>query len=263
MKRFITNKFTLFFLGVVFLFLLWIVISLILDKNGSIFPSPILTFQKFLELLKEPYTYKCVAYTLMRMGVGFSVSFILAFIFGILAGNHLYLYQFLKPLMVVLRSIPTVALVFVFIVLITPRNAPILLVAIICFPILFEGFAGGVNNIDKQYIDAAKVDGAGYFRTIANVKLPLALPYIIVSMISSFALSFKIEIMAEAMTGTTKDGLGSVIAFAKGDAEDPTPMVTIFAYALFAIILMLIVSLIEEIVAQYLKRKQLVIINNN
>ena len=173
------------------------------------------------------------------------------------------MYHFLKPLIVVLRSIPTVALVFLFVVLITPRDAPILIVTIICFPILFEGFVGGISNVDKQYIEAAQIDGASYFSRIAFVKLPLAMPYIVVAMVSSFALSFKIEIMAEAMTGYTRNGIGNVIAFAKGDAEDATPMVTVFAYALFAVLLMLIVSLIQELVTAWLKKKGLAIVNNN
>ena len=263
MKKFISNRFVLFFLGVIFVTLLWIVLSLSFDRNGAIFPSPLLTFQKFFELLGDSYTYACLAHTLARMGIGFGISFIFAFVLGILAGNHPSMYHFLKPLIVVLRSIPTVALVFLFVVLITPRDAPILIVTIICFPILFEGFVGGISNVDKQYIEAAQIDGASYFSRIAFVKLPLAMPYIVVAMVSSFALSFKIEIMAEAMTGYTRNGLGNVIAFAKGDAEDATPMVTVFAYALFAVLLMLIVSLIQELVTAWLKKKGLAIVNNN
>ena len=263
MKKFISNRFVLFFLGVVFVVLLWVILSLSVDRNGAIFPSPLLTLEKFFELLSDSYTYTCLAYTLARLGIGFAISFGLALILGVLAGNHHSLYHFLKPLIVVLRSIPTVALVFLFVVLITPKDAPILIVTIICFPILFEGFVGGISNVDKQFIEAAKVDGASYFARIAFIKLPLAMPYIIVAMVSSFALSFKIEIMAEALTGYTKNGLGNVIAFAKGNAEDATPMVTVFAYSLFAILLMLIVSLLQELITTWLKKKGLTVVNNN
>lgn len=263
MKKFITNKFVLFFLGILFVVLLWIIISLLFDRNGAIFPSPSMTFEKFFELFIDAYTYKCVAYTMMRMGIGFGISFIIAFILGLFAGNNSSLYQFLKPLMVVLRSIPTVALVFLFIVLITPKDAPIMLVIVICLPILFEGIAGGIKNVDPLYIEAAKVDGARYMKRMTHVKIPLAMPYILISMVSSFALSFKIEIMAEAMTGYTKNGLGSVIAFAKNDLEDPRSMVTIFAYALFAIVLMLIISFLQEIITVSLKKRGFNIISNN
>ena len=261
MKRFISNKFVLFFLGVIFVIALWFLCALIFDKDGMIFPSPILTFAKFGELLGDSYTYQCLGYTFLRMIIGFALSFLLALIFGVLGGNHPNIYQFLKPLMVTIKSIPTVALIFLFIVLIAPKNAPILVVFVICFPILYEGIAGGVRNVDKDVLDASKVDGANYFKEILYIKLPLAIPYIIVSIVSSFALSFKIEIMAEVITGYTRNGLGSVIHYTQ--TSDPTNMAGIFAYSLFAIIIMLLVTLLEEVIKQLIKRQNIVKVNNN
>ena len=246
MKRFISNKFVLFFLGVIFVIALWFLAALLFDKDGMIFPSPVLTFAKFGALLGETYTYQCLGHTFLRMLIGFGLSFVLALICGVLAGNHPNLYQFLKPLVTTIKAIPTVALVFLFIVLITPKDAPILVVFVICFPILYEGIVGGVKNIDQDIIDASKVDGANYIKSIVYVKLPLAIPYIVVSIVSSFALSFKIEIMAEVITGYTQNGLGSVIHTTQ--VNDPSNMSGIFAYALFAVIIMLLVSLLEEVI---------------
>lgn len=260
MKRFITNKFVLFTLGTISLLIIWFLISLLVDRNGSIFPSPILTFNRLFVLLVEPYTYTCLLHTLLRMGIGFLSSFIFALLFGVLAGNHPSFYHFLKPLMVTLKSVPTVALVFLFIVLFTPKDAPIFVVMLICFPILYEAIANGINNVDRQTIQASKIDGASYLKTIFYIKLPLALPYIVVGMVSSFALSFKIEIMAEVLTGYTKNGLGSAIQYAR--YENPSDMSTIFAYALIAILFMLIFSLIEEIVKTQLKKADFILIEN-
>lgn len=253
MKRFIYNKFTLLFLGTIFVILIWFLISLIMDRNGAIFPSPILTFESFVKLLGESYTYKCLLYTLMRMSAGFGLSFALALVVGIIAGNHPNVYQFLKPLMVVIKSIPTVALIFLFVVLVAPKDAPILVVMLICFPILYEAIAGGIANIDKDIINASRVDGATYLKSSLSIKLPLALPYIIVGMVSSFALSFKIVIMAEVITGSTKNGLGSAIRDVQ--TNDPTNMSTIFAYALIAVIFMLLITLVEEIIKSIMNRR--------
>ena len=261
MKKFISNKFVLFFLGTIFVILLWFLISLIFDTNGGIFPSPILTFEKFFELLVTPYTYTCLGYTLLRMLVGFFFSFLFALVIGVIAGNNTSIYQFLKPLMVTIKSIPTVALVFLFIVVVAPKYAPILVVSLICFPILYESVVGGIKNVEKDLIEASKVDGATYFKGVWYIKLPLAIPYIIVGIVSSFALSFKIEIMAEVMTGYTKNGLGSVIQYEQ--KTDPSNMETIFAYALFAVIIMLLVTLLEEIVKQLTKKHNIVMLKNN
>ena len=253
MKRFISNKFVLFALGTLFVILLWVICSLIFDKNGAIFPNPILTMEKFGEILGEAYTYKCLGYTFLRMLIGFSVSFIAALLIGIFAGNHREVYDFLKPLMVVIKSIPTVALVFLFVVMVTPKNAPIFVVIIICFPILYEAVAGGFKKVDNQLVQASQVDGANYFQRVLFIKLPLSVPYIVVGLASSFSLSFKLEIMAEVITGYTRNGLGSVIHYVQ--QEDPTNLVSVFSYSLFAIIFMLLISLLEQVIKQVLKKK--------
>ena len=253
MKRFISNRFTLFALGILFVIFLWFIISLCFDTNGGIFPSPVNTFAKFGELLADPYSYKCLGYTFLRMLIGFSISFIVALIIGIFAGNHQEVYDFLKPLMVVIKSIPTVALVFLFVVMVTPKNAPIFVVIIICFPILYEAVAGGFKKVDNQLVQASQVDGANYFQRVLFIKLPLSVPYIVVGLASSFSLSFKLEIMAEVITGYTRNGLGSVIHYVQ--QEDPTNLVSVFAYSLFAIIFMLLISLLEQVIKQVLKKK--------
>ena len=253
MKRFISNRFVLFALGTLFVILLWVICSLLFDKNGAIFPNPILTMKEFGVILGDPYTYKCLGYTFLRMLIGFGLSFVVALLFGVLAGNNESIYQFFKPLMVVIKSVPTVALVFLFLVMINAKNAPIFVVFVICFPILYEGVVGGIKNVSDDVIDASKVDGANYVKATWYIKLPLAIPYIVVSMVSSFALSFKIEIMAEVITGYTKNGLGSLIKGAQ--ISDPTDMTPVFAYSLIAVVLMLIVTLVAYIVNQKIKSK--------
>ena len=253
MKRFISNKFVLFALGILFVIALWFILSLAFDTNGGIFPSPIATFQEFGLLLTDPYSYQCLGHSFLRMLIGFSISFLAALVLGIFAGNHQEVYDFLKPLMVVIKSIPTVALVFLFVVLVTPRNAPIFVVIIICFPILYESVAGGFKKVDLEVVQASQVDGANYLQRVLFIKLPLSVPYIIVGLASSFSLSFKLEIMAEVITGYTRNGLGSVIHFTQ--QNDPANLTGVFAYSLFAVLFMLLITLLEQIVRQALKKQ--------
>ena len=253
MRKFISNKYTLFALGIIFVIALWFILSVCFDVNGGIFPSPIATFKEFATLLADPYSYQCLGYTFLRMLIGFSVSFLLALVIGIFAGNHQQVYDFLKPLMTVIKSIPTVALVFLFVVLVAPKNAPIFVVIVICCPILYEAIAGGINKVNKQLVYAARIDGANYLKRVLLIKLPLSISYIIVGVVSSFSLSFKLEIMAEVITGTTSNGLGSVIHYVQ--QADPTNLTTVFAYSLFAIIFMLLFSLLEQVIKQTFTKK--------
>ena len=52
-------------------------------------------------------------------------------------------------------------------------------------------FLSGLQNIDKQYYEAAAVDAAGKVKTFMNVTVPLLSPQILYIMITSFIGSFK------------------------------------------------------------------------
>ncbi len=68
----------------------------------------------------------------------------------------------------------------------------------ICFYIVWHSlpykiliFLGGLQNVDNQYYDAAKIDGASRFKTIMKVTIPLLSPQILYIMITSFIGAFK------------------------------------------------------------------------
>ena len=58
--------------------------------------------------------------------------------------------------------------------------------------------------------------------------------------------------MAEVITGYTRNGLGSVIHYVQ--QEDPTNLTGVFAYSLFAIIFMLLFSLLEQAIKHAFKK---------
>ena len=253
-KKFITNKYMMFLYGTIFLFLLWWIISLCV--NSLVVPSPFATIALAFEYLKEGYTYACLGYSLLRMIIGFAIAFVVAFAIGLIVNDSEKMYQFFTPLMTFFKAIPTVALVFLFIVLIGAQSAPILVVVLIGIPILYESIVGGLKSSEDELMEAADIDGAKKIKKLFKIQLPLGLPYIIVGMISTFSLSFKIEIMAEVITGYTKNGLGSLIKGAQ--MSEPTDMTPVFAYSLIAVVLMLIVTLVAYIITQRIKKKQLI-----
>lgn len=245
-KKFISNKYFAYFLGFVFLFLLWYIISLCIDENVMVFPNPFATFKETFVILSSSYIYKCMASSFLRILIGFLISLFLAMVFGIIAGNLPFIKRFLLPLITTLKSIPTATLVFFFLVLVGAKNAPILMVILISFPILYESVAKGIENIDEGIKNATSLDGSKNIDTIVKIQIPLLTPYLLVGISSSFALSFKIEIMAEILTGDTRLGLGAAILSAQ--RNDPTNMVPIFAYSLVVILFVLLISLLSKLI---------------
>lgn len=246
LKKFITNRIVLTVLGIVFVFLIWEMISLTSKNPTMIFPTPKMTIEEALFLLGKEYTYRCIWGTLKRTLIGFSFALLGGILLGFLVGNFIKTKYFFNPLLTVVKTIPTAALVLLFLVMIGSKNTPMFIVFIISFPIIYESCLGGFSNIDKDLLMALKVDGATFFKGNIMVKFPLAFPYLAVGIASSFALSFKIAIMAEVISGTTSPGLGSIIKASQNN--DPTNMVPIFGYSLIAIVLALLTSLIFYLV---------------
>ena len=250
-KTFITSNYTIFTLGIIFVFALWFIFSFMVGSGNLYFPSPTETFTEIGRLLGKSYTYRSLLWTLIRTLIGFGTSFVCAMVFGVLAGNFYKLSVFLKPLVTVLKSIPTAALVFLFLVLSGSKNAPIYIVFLLSFPILYEAFIGGIRSIPDEINDALKIDSKK-IHGVLKVKIPLAAPYVIVGLASSFALSIKTEVMAEIITGSTDEGLGCMISLYRN--SDPTNMTPIFAIAVIILVIVLFVDLIGLIVNKVFKK---------
>ena len=241
MKKSTSSNLFLYLAGTLFFLLGWKLLSMRVGEETMVFPGPAKTVLEMFGLLTRGYTWKCIGMTFLRMAEGFGCSFVLALFLGTIAGYEDRLRKMLQPFIVVLRAVPTACLVYLFIVLTGYRSAPAYLVGLIAFPILNEGVASGVANVPGEFINAARVDGVNRVKECLSIRLPLAKPYIAAALFSSFSLSFKIEIMAEVITGSSDAGLGNVIRGMR--AADPTNMLPVFAYSLIAVLLMLTIDL--------------------
>ncbi len=254
MKKFITSNPFIYTLGIIFVFAIWFAISFTQGEGNLVFPNPIETLQKTGYLLTRKYIWDSIWATLRRTLLAFLISFLAAMVIGSIAGLFKKVYVFLKPIIIVLKSVPTAAFVFFFLVITNSTIAPVFIVILLSFPILYEAVVGGINSVPKEIKEAIKVDSGKFFRPLFKVKLPIALPYILVGLASSFALSIKTGIMAEIITGSTNAGLGSAINMYR--SIDPTDLTPVFAIAFITIVIILFVDLIGYIIKRLLPKEE-------
>ncbi|MCQ2802107.1 MAG: ABC transporter permease subunit [Bacilli bacterium] len=251
MKKYFINKYTLTVLGVLLFFAIWYVIYLIAGQSKAIFPSPIDTIKQAWIFLGDKYTYECIWGSLKRMLIGFAIAALAGFIVGALAGNYTKLKYVFNPTMIAIKTVPTAALIFVFLVLAGLKNAPIYMVSIIVFPMIYEATASGFQHVDKELVLAATLDSKSPLQIMSKIKFPLSFPYIALGLITSFSLSFKIEIMSEVISGSSTKGIGNAIQQAYLNSSNG--LIPTFAYAFIAIALMLLVALLLSFVKKPLK----------
>ena len=256
MKRFITSNAFLYTVGLAFVFGLWFLFSYIHGFGTLVFPSPIATFNALGDILSRAYIYKAMGNSLLHAIEGFAIAFGLALVFGSLAAELPFLKKIFHPLMVVLKSAPTAAFIFLFVLLSGSTDAPIWVVALLAFPILYEAVLAGIRSVTGDVIEAARVDGGSKAKILFRVKIPLAIPYVILGVVASFALSFKTSIMAEVISGSKAPGLGAAINLYRDD--NPVDLSPVFAVAVIAIVIVLLFDLLTYLAKTALIRFHLI-----
>lgn len=253
MKKFITNKMVLFTLGIIALILMWWGVSSLVDKGNMIFPSPKGTFLMIIDLLKMPSSYQAIGNTFLRLIIGFVLSFILAFVLGVIVHDNEHLYSFFNPIITFFKSVPTATIVFLFFALSGIKNAPIYVVMTVTFPILYEAIVNSFKQTAPEVVESAMVDGASNLKILFTIKLPIGFNQILVGLTSSFALAFKVAIMAEILSGITRGGIGALIKGAQN--LNPTDLTMMFGYSFIAVFFILVISLFASIIKGKLMKK--------
>lgn len=249
MKKFIKNNITLTALGIILFILIWFIISKIIGEEILIFPGPYETFKDLFRLLGLKSTYISIIHTLIKMIIGYMISIILALIFGVISGINKYIEKVINPTIIALKAIPTASLMFLFIVLSNFEYAPVFVVILVAFPILYDSVVSGIKNTPINVNEAMMIDGGNSLKNVFKVKIPLATNYILVGIASSFGLAFKVEIMSEVLGGATGYGIGTQIKFIQASEIS---MVPIFSWSIIAITILLLITLLSNLIKKKL-----------
>lgn len=234
-------------IGILLVFFLWWIISYSVHSN--LFPGPIETFKRFGELFITPKLYMALGGTLLRLIISLGISFFFALFLGLFAGLYEWLYIILNPLVIVLRTLPTAAIIYIMIVHLKPQYALFIITSLMMFPLIYEAIVSGVRKIDKDIYDALRLDCHKIHpKSLFGIIIPLSRDNLLLGIVQSLGLGMKVSLMAEVLVGTdTISGLGRLLYHGYIELDMPT----VFAIAVYSIILIGLLDLIVH----YLKKK--------
>ena len=248
-----TNKRVLYeSLGVLFIFLIWEIIALCVNSN-SLFPDVPTLFLTFGNLLIDGSVWLGFLESFGRTFGALFVSFILALILGLMSGLNNRFRYFLKPLIEVLKLIPTPCIVFlIFLYMLKlPNTGSIIITSIIVFPILYESFVTGITNIPESVKMSLRLEGYHKAKSIFRVIIPQAFPYLLLGVLNSFGLGIKVSIVSEILLGTNSIwGIGRLI-YSYQVLADYTKM---FSIILLVIIIFLVIDVFLKLIKMALKK---------
>jgi ABC-type nitrate/sulfonate/bicarbonate transport system permease component len=178
--------------------------------NPLFLPAPWVVIGALLELARKGQLWVHVAATLERVAVGFAAGAVLALALGLLAGQVRFVRNVVEPVIELLRPIPPLAVLPLFIVWVGIGEAS--KVGFITYATFFPMFVTtvhGVTQIDARLLRAAQSLGARPRQLFLRVILPAALPDVLTGLRLGVALSFFVIVISEFVGA--ENGLGYLI----------------------------------------------------
>jgi len=178
--------------------------------NPVFLPGPWLVFGKLIALVADGSLWGHLAATLGRVAAGFTTGTALALGLGLPAGHFSRVRGLLEPVVEILRPIPPLAVLPLFIVWIgIGETSKIGFIAYATFFPMFLSTVHAVRQVDPLRLRAAASLGARRGQLLTRVILPAALPDIFTGIKLGVALSFFVIVISEFIGA--EPGLGSLI----------------------------------------------------
>jgi len=249
MKSFIIKRFKKILLsttGFLVVFLIWSYYSR--QINPLILPSPLDTFNSFIEIYKNGNLFNNLIITVERTIIGYGLAFAVGFLLALILNKYNILYTIFRPIITVVQTTPPVIWLALAVIWfgIADNLTPIFLIFVVTLPIIFVNVFEGLQNIDNKLIEMAKVYNIKKNQVFYDIYIPSLIPYIFTALSIGLAFAWKSTIFAEFL------GSNSGVGFALSMANSNLNTDKLFAWAILLIVLMLIV---EYLIIKPIQRK--------
>ena len=235
------KKIILALLPIVIFLLGWEVAARLEWINPVLFPAPSAIISELVDLFQKglPVQSELVKHTLAtlkRLGIGFSIGALAGIFMGVLMGLSNPLFHFFNPLILVLMSIPGIALAPLFIIWLGFGDPTIITLGALStfFPVVYSTTTG-VRSVDKQMVRAAQIMGAAPLQVITSVHIPWSAAFVFNGVKLGLARGW-MTVIAVEFVAASNYGLGYMIWYAteqlQADIVYAGILVMILIYAL-------------------------------
>ncbi len=200
-------------LGLGMFLLLWFVMSKIINLE-LILPTPYNTIKSLFFLLSYNEFWVAVSNTITNSLISYCCSLLAAFLLAILGYIIFYVQKILNPIISILRSIPTMAIILLLLIWFNSKIAPMIISALVVFPLLYSSFNNALKQVSVELIDMSNYYNVPKFRQITYLYIPSMMPTMLSAIQSTISLNLKVLIAAEVLAAT-KDSIGRMMQTAK------------------------------------------------
>ena len=186
---------------------LWEVAALRIGSE-QIMPGPWATLLATIRLFAEKDFLLVVGNTLLRGLIGFAIALVLGIGLGIWAGVNEKFEAFLKPWIVVMRSIPVVAFILLALIWLKSGSVPVFIGILTMFPMICTNVIEGIHNVDGKLVEMAQFYHISNERIIREVYVPAIAPFVVSGISSAFGIGWRAIVIGEVLS-QPEFGIGS------------------------------------------------------
>ena len=204
MKKFLCDKKFNIAYSVLAVLLMWAawLIAFAAVKNEYLVPSFKQTARQFFTLFSQGFFWKAFGATLLRTVVAFLISFAVGLACACLATAVKPFAAFMRPVAALFRSLPTMAVLLIISVWLTPRTAPVVVAVLVLFPMIYSQLCDGIAGVDGALSEMAAVYKIGAKKTLFSIYVPQIAPTALQQTGTNLSFGIKLVISAEVMAAT-------------------------------------------------------------
>lgn len=225
---------------------LWCLLTYAKAVDPQSLPSPSVVVSTVRNLWSHQQLGYQLRVSLLRSVVGFAIGGGVGLVLGLVSGLSLLGEELVDAPMQMLRMVPFLALVPLFILWLgideTPKIALIALATV--YPV-YLNTSTGVRHVDKKVVEAARIFGLSRSRLSRQVILPLALPQIFTGIRFSLGISILALVAAEQINASA--GIGHLMLNAQNYNELNVVFVCVLLYVVFGIAADVLVRIFEHL----------------
>jgi len=195
-----------------------------------ILPGPSAVFSRLATMICEPNFWCHVGATLLRGLAGFLLSLAVGTAVGLVAGIFPTLEALFRPLIVVLRSTPSMAFIVLALIWFKGDWVTLFVIFLVVFPIIAQNVIEGVRNIDRELLEMVTVFHVGKLRRLTVLYLPSVASYLAAGIAAGLGITWKVLIAAEVFA-YPRTGIGTQMDTARVYLETDK----VFAWSLVVI----------------------------
>ncbi|ASU82819.1 ABC transporter permease [Nocardiopsis gilva YIM 90087] len=208
-------------------------------------PPPSAIAATGIDLMRDGTLLSAVGTSLQRVLAGFAAGAVVGTACAVVAGISRWGEKLVDPPLQMLRAVPILGLIPLFILWFGIGETPkITLVAIAVAVPLYINTVAGIHAVDAKHIEVARVLGLGRAAVVRHVVLPGALPGLLTGLRLSLGGAWLALIVAEQINADA--GLGFMINSAREFLRTDTVVLGLVVYSLLGLATDALVRLLER-----------------